>query len=112
MTLIRNGEVLIPNLREAKTPWSRLRGLLGTRRLEIDEGLWISPCNSIHTFFMNYPIDCVFLNRKMAVASLVPGVVPGRVVWPQRGAHSVVELAEGQIGRLRIELGDQLHVGA
>mgnify|MGYP001236494001 CR=1 FL=1 len=103
---------LLSGLKVADSAWLRLKGLLGTRELASDEALWIHACNSIHTFFMNYPIDCVFLDSKMRVRSLVPDVVPNRVVWPQWGATSVVELKSGRIRDLGLQVGDQLNVGS
>ena len=48
----------------ADSPWSRMRGLLGRRGLESGEGLLLRPTGSVHTFFMRFPIDAVFLSRE------------------------------------------------
>ena len=106
-----NKTVLLSDLKLADQYFARLKGLLGTRSLGEDQGLWISRCNSIHTFFMNYAIDCVFLDSKFQVQSIVENVRPGRVVWPQRGAKSVVEMPANRARALNIKEGDQLHVG-
>jgi uncharacterized membrane protein (UPF0127 family) len=106
----RNQE-LVKNLRVASQMWSRMKGLLGTQELPEGQALWIHQCNSIHTFFMNYTIDCVFLDKKMKVVSLVENVVPWRMVMPKWGADSVVELPAGQIAKLKIQIGEELYVG-
>jgi uncharacterized membrane protein (UPF0127 family) len=105
-------QVLLEDLRIAKSFWSRTRGLLGTSSLGDAEGLWIDPCNSIHTFFMKYPIDCVFVDRAMQVKALKASVLPGRLVLPIWGARSVIEMKAGKIQKLGLSLGDQLYVGA
>jgi uncharacterized membrane protein (UPF0127 family) len=102
---------LLAELRIASGMWTRMKGLLGTKSLPLSQGLWIYDCKSIHTFFMNYAIDCIFLDKKMKVVSLIPDVVPGRLVWPQRGADSVVEIAAGQLPHMEIQIGDELYVG-
>lgn len=104
-------KILIPQLRIARTLRARTRGLLGTSSLPADEALWIHRCNSIHTFFMRYPIDCVFLDRDLVVRSLVEHVKPGRIVWPQWRAWSVVEMKSGRIQELGIRKGEKLDVG-
>lgn len=103
--------VLLSDLKLADQYFSRLKGLLGTSNLGPEQGLWISRCNSIHTFFMRYAIDCVFLDSEFKVSSIKESVAPGRVVWPQKGARSVVEMAAGRSRSLNIRKGDQLHVG-
>lgn len=112
-TLLRaeTGELLIPRLRIADDLRSRTKGLLGTASIAADEGLWIHRCNSIHTFFMQYPIDCVFLDRKMVVRSVVRDVSAFRLVWPRLLATSVVEMRAGRAAELGIRKGERLNVG-
>lgn len=102
---------VVTDLKIASTTWARMKGLLGTRTLPDDEALWIHACNSIHTFFMRYAIDCVFLDREMKVKALVEDVRPGRMVWPRWGAVSVIEMKSGSIRRSGLRVGDRLHVG-
>lgn len=104
-------KVLLNHLRIADRTWARAVGLLGTAQLHEQEGLWIHPCNSIHTFFMKYPIDCVFLDSKMKIKKIVPNVNPGKIVWPCWGAKSVVEMKSGTAKKYELKIGDQLHVG-
>ena len=106
-----NNEALVPKLDVASQMWPRMKGLLGTQELHQGQGLWIHQCNSIHTFFMNYPIDCVFLDKKMKVMYLVENILPWRITFPKWGADSVVELPAGQVNHLKIKLGDEMYVG-
>ncbi|MGZ3742240.1 MAG: DUF192 domain-containing protein [Pseudobdellovibrionaceae bacterium] len=102
---------LISSLETAATEWARGKGLLGRKSLEPEQALWIRRCNSIHTFFMKFPIDCVFLDKHLRVKAIYHDVKPFRVVWPVWGASSVIEFPAGRAKQLNLELGEQLHVG-
>ena len=104
-------QVLIPDLKVASHFWERMRGLLGTSGMSSQQGLWIHRCNSIHTFFMKYPIDVVFLNQDLQVQEVRGSVEPNRLVLPIWGASSVVELKAGLADQLQIRKGDSLYVG-
>jgi protein-S-isoprenylcysteine O-methyltransferase Ste14/uncharacterized membrane protein (UPF0127 family) len=103
--------VLADRLRVADTHWTRLRGLLGTRRLAPGEGLWIRPCNQVHMFGMRYPIDVVFLDDAGLVLRTVENLRPWRVSPRVRGAASVLELPAGAIARAGIADGATVTVG-
>ncbi|MBX3040766.1 MAG: DUF192 domain-containing protein [Bdellovibrionaceae bacterium] len=105
-------QVLLSDLKVARRFFERGKGLLGRMTLPANEALWILRCNSIHTFFMMFPIDCVFVNRNLEVKALRRNVVPWRMVFPIWGASSVIEMAAGSIDRLEIKTGEKLHVGA
>jgi uncharacterized membrane protein (UPF0127 family) len=104
-------QILSQNLAIADSMTSRMKGLLGKTELVGDEMLWIQRCNSIHTFFMKFSIDCIFLNSQMNVCAVRRNVLPWRMVWPILSARSVIELPAGQAEVLKVSLGDQLHVG-
>ena len=94
-------------LSRAETFLERLRGLLGRRSLDVAEGLWITPCGSVHTFGMRFPIDVVFVGRDGRIVRIVDRLVAGRVAFA-RSTASVVELAAGAAKRLGLEVGQQL----
>src|SRR5262245_44534822 len=104
------GQLLADRLRPAHTHWSRLRGLLGTRRLEPGEGLWIKPSNQIHMFGMRYAIDLVFLDRAGRVVRLVHALTPNRISPRVAGATSVLELPAGTLERTGIAEGDLVEI--
>ena len=106
-----NSEVLIGDLDVAENFWPRMKGLLGTAELSNQSGLWIHNCNSIHTFFMKFAIDCIFLDSSLRVKKIVGNVVPGRLVFPIWGASSVVEVKAGVAAKLNLQAGDELYVG-
>ena len=111
MNHTQGNKILIDDLRVASNMMSRMKGLLGTKDLGPSQGLWIHRCNSIHTFFMSYAIDCIFVDQNLTVQALVKNVKPGRMVLPIWKSKSVIELKTGQIEKLGLALGDQLHVG-
>ena len=74
--------------------------------------MWIKPCNSIHTFFMKFPIDVVFVDKNLKVRKVKRNVPPGKFIWPIFSAHSVFECAAGFLDAHPIQEGDQLHSGS
>ena len=85
-----------------------MRGLLGRSQLENDRGMHIIPCNGIHTFFMKFPLDLIFLNRSFEVVKIEKNVGPGRTVAGGVGAWSVVELAAGTLINGTLTVGDKV----
>ena len=94
----------------ADRPLARMRGLLGRADLSEREGLLLVPAGSIHTHFMRFAIDAVFLDRDSRVLALRSSVKPWRVAR-RRGARAVLELRAGEAKRRGIEVGDVLRVG-
>ena len=95
----------------ASTPLARMRGLLARPPLRHGEGMFITPCNMVHTVGMRYPIDVVFLARDGAVLKVASHVEPRRMRGCL-GAHGVLELAAGEAARQAIAPGLMLAVGA
>ena len=80
--------------RVARTLFERIRGLIGTKSLPEGEGMLILRCNSIHTFFMSFPIDAAFLDRDGNVVKTVRNIRPWRFfVWGGFRAVKVLETA-------------------
>jgi uncharacterized membrane protein (UPF0127 family) len=102
-----NGDVLCGRCLLADTPWTRLRGLLGRRGLGEDEGLLIRPAGSVHTLFMRFPIDVVFLDRDNTVVKVVPALRPWRLAAARR-AKRTLELPAGRAARARLASGQRL----
>lgn len=89
------------------TFWRRLRGLLGRGALTPDEGFLLAPCNAIHTFFMKFPIDVVFLDAEGQVVGVIESLPPWRWRINTRG-RAVLELSAGTVNRARLRQGDQI----
>ena len=90
----------------ANTLWTRMRGLLGTSELPQGTGLVIEPCNSIHTFFMTYPIDVLFLDKSGEVVKVLEVVKPWRLTAMYPRARSVLELPAGALSGTGTTEGD------
>jgi uncharacterized protein len=87
----------------------RMKGLLGRRELASGEGMLIRPTSSIHTFFMRFPIDAVFLSRDGEVLKVAKNVGAWRARFC-RGAHSVLELPAGEAERRAIAPAERLQI--
>lgn len=87
--------------------WQRFIGLLGRAGIDVDEALLITPCNNIHTCFMRFAIDVVFINRDGVIVAIVPQLRPWRMAMA-RGAHACLELAAGGAQRFGLAPGQQL----
>jgi uncharacterized protein len=93
----------------ADTSAKRKRGLLKHTGLAEGEGLWIVPCEGVHSFFMKFAIDVVFINRKRIVTKVRPNMVRSRIALSIR-AHSTIELPLGMIEKSRTVVGDRLEL--
>jgi hypothetical protein len=85
----------------------RMRGLLGRDALPPGEGILLRPASSVHTAFMRFPIDVVFVDRGLVVKKVVAALPPWRAAV-RPGARATLELAAGEAGRRGIEVGSQL----
>jgi uncharacterized membrane protein (UPF0127 family) len=89
---------------------SRLVGLLGRNSLKPECGIWIVPCNSIHTIGMRFTIDVVLLDKNFKVVGLRELVRPFSITRPNLRAESILELPAHTIFKSRTEVGDQLQI--
>ena len=101
------GTVLAEYLEVADRGSQRSKGLLGRTQLDSGQGLWIVPCESVHTFFMKFPIDLVYLDRKNNVRKVRSTVMPWRIS-ACLSAHSIIELPAGTIHKTSTRIGDVL----
>jgi hypothetical protein len=99
--------VLATNLEVAGSGEKRRKGLLGRDGLSPGEGLWIVPCESVHTFFMRFPIDLVYLDRGNRIRKVRSSVGAWRLSACFR-AHSVLELPAGTVRDTQTQSGDTL----
>ena len=102
-----DGRVVCERCVVADSPLVRMRGLLGRSNLPREEGILLRPASSVHTWFMRFPIDVVFLDRELAVLRVVPRLRPWRAVARRRAA-AVLELAAGESERRGLRPGDRL----
>jgi uncharacterized protein len=105
-----NGSLLADRVERACTPLARLWGLLGRTALAEGEALLIEPCTSIHTFFMRFTIDALFLSRELRVVRMVPDLRPWRATRFHRGVSMALELPRGTLARTGTHEGDVLQL--
>ncbi len=101
--------VLAQSADVADTSEKRRTGLLKHERLYEGEGLWIVPCESVHTFFMKFPIDLVYLDKRRKVRKLRHAVPPWRLSACLT-AHSILELPAGTLAQSGTTVGDELAI--
>jgi uncharacterized membrane protein (UPF0127 family) len=104
--MLAHQELIISRLKKTETFKDRLIGLLGKEHLSVDSGLLITPCNQVHTFFMKFSIDVVFLDRTGKVLKVYSAFPPWRMSMMIWKAKSVLELASGQANSL--SMGDYI----
>lgn len=108
LTLRReDGRVVAESVVVADSTGRRLRGLLGKKDLPSGHGVLLRPAWSIHTAFMRFPIDVVFLDADQIVVKIVPNL-PSFKTASCRGAREVVELRAGECERRGLALGDRV----
>ena len=102
---------LCPNCGVAHSLLLRVRGLMFRPSLPEGEGLWISPCPSIHMFNMKFALDAVFLTKELVVTDIVENIGRGKAYVAKANAgkpHSVVEVAVGTVARTDTRIGDKI----
>jgi uncharacterized protein len=107
----QNGVALSQRCLVADTPLARLKGLLGRSALEPGEGLLLSPVASIHTCFMRFPIDAVFLDSELVVLRVASDLLAWRTA-SHRGARYVLELPAGACLQAGLQTGETLTAAA
>ncbi len=95
----------------AESFFSRLKGLLGRKSLELNHTLWIKDCRSIHTWFMQFSIDVIFVDDGLVVRKTFEDLKPWRMTMPAWRATSVFEFPAGTLKSRPVAIGDQLNVG-
>ena len=90
--------------------WTRLQGLLGRKSLNSKEGLILKPCTSIHTFFMQFPIDVAFIDRHEFVMKAYSSLKPWRLSATFFKAALCLELPSGALAQSRTQEGDRLQI--
>ncbi|MDP9468106.1 MAG: DUF192 domain-containing protein [Chloroflexota bacterium] len=109
---LTRGTVVAERCRVARSLRERTVGLLGTTEPPPGDGLLIERTQSIHMFFMRYPIDVAFVDRSARVTHCLTGLRPWRVVWWARGARDCIELGVGTLAASGTEIGDKLAMAA
>lgn len=104
---LTRGTVVCERACLADSPLRRMRGLMWRRDLPATEGMLLRPAPAIHSAFMRFSFDALFLDSDLQVLRVVDELRPWRIAG-QRGAHAVLELAAGERDRRGVEVGDRL----
>jgi len=103
---VSKGTVIAQQARLASSLGQRMKGLLGQNSLSTNEALILKPCSSIHTFFMRFSIDVLFLDKNMQIVKLFRNMPPNRlspIVW---GSRIAIELPAGKTSQTNTQVGD------
>lgn len=103
----KSGELIVSKVRLADSFLTRLKGLMFSSRLDKDEGLLICQCKQVHTHFMRYPLDIVFLDSSLQVIEIVHELKPWRFSKFYKNAHYVLEMSANSLPQ-SIKLGSKL----
>ncbi len=114
----KTNKVLAQNVIKASHILSRLKGLMGRSHLPMSSAMWIIPCQrGIHTFFMRFPLDLIFVNRSLEITHVSHNIKPWKVVRPPGSfalsppSYSVFEFPSPALNSQPLQKGDQLYVG-
>lgn len=108
---VKNEEkfIVCENAYVANTFLSRLKGLMFKDDLQDNEGMLISPCSSIHTFFMKFAIDAIFLDKEFNVIKIYSNLKPWRMTSLVFGAYQVLEIKSHTL-KHALKVGDKIEV--
>ncbi len=103
--------VILKKLRVASTFAERFLGLLPCKNMAPEEGLLIRDCSSIHTIFMRFAIDCIFLDENLKVVKIRKNVTPHKLAFGKLpGTRHVLEVAAQRAVPLDLDLNDILEI--
>jgi uncharacterized membrane protein (UPF0127 family) len=108
VTNLTRGTTVVSAGRVADRFWARLIGLMLARPLPAGAGLVIVPCSSIHTQFMRFPIDVLYVNKQDVIVGIDRNLRPWRIGRFHKKVHYVVELPAG--GAEGCQVGDRLEI--
>jgi uncharacterized membrane protein (UPF0127 family) len=94
----------------AQSPWQRMKGLLGARDFSQGQALVITHCQSIHMFFMKFPIDVIFCDRQNKVVGLCTSIKPFSMSPVFFKASYAIELPAGSIALSKTQIDDQIAI--
>jgi len=127
----KTNQVLAERILFSHSFFKRIRGLLGYKELPANQVMWIKPCASIHTFFMKFPIDVIFVDENLHVKNVCKNIAPGTILnslgkklsffqyylYPSTydlknyfQHTSVFEFPADALSQYSIKKGDRLHV--
>jgi hypothetical protein len=110
ITNLTRNTTIASHAETAQNPWARMKGLIGVRVLSPGEALIITHCQSIHMFFMKFPIDVIFCDRRHKVTGLCERLNPFYLSPVFFKASYAIELPSGTIAASKTQIGDQVQL--
>jgi len=105
-----SNKVISQNVIVANSFFKRLKGLMFTKELPPESAVFIYPCSSIHTCFMNYNIDVLYLDKNNIILAIDEDMEPWRFGKIIKGSVSVIEIPIGTVARKQIKIGQALEL--
>ncbi len=102
--------ILAEDVLIANNPLLRIKGLLGKKAFSAGQAIILEPCNSIHTFFMRFPIDVLFLDKNYKVIKALGNFCPNRISFIYWNSVRVIELPAGRLSLTDTQVQDQLQL--
>ena len=102
--------VLAEDVFIANTPFKRIKGLLGEKILLPDQAIILDPCNSVHTFFMRFAIDILFVDKDYKVVKALSELNPNKITRIYWHSSRVIELPAGRLNLTNTQAKDQLQL--
>ena len=102
--------ILAEDVSMANTLFSRIKGLLGRENLLPKQGIILEPCNSIHTFFMRFTIDVIFVDKNNKIIKTLSRFAPNRISPIYWHSQKVIELPAGTLDASQTQILDQLEL--
>ncbi|MGD9008070.1 MAG: DUF192 domain-containing protein [Desulfobacteraceae bacterium] len=104
----KTGECIADQVEIAQTFFKRLIGLTGRRKMIDGAGLYFPGCRSIHSFFMNFSIDVLFLDKQMHITKIVRCLRPYRLAFAPMQTRHTLELSCGALEKFQLKVGDAI----
>ncbi|RKQ33297.1 DUF192 domain-containing protein [Oceanobacillus halophilus] len=105
---VNTDQMIADDVKSAYTFMSRFKGLMMKKSIAENAGLHISPCSSIHTFFMKFSIDIIYLNQNNEIVGIEESLEPGKIGKRFADAKSVIELPAGTHKRTSTVIGQKV----
>ena len=106
----RNNEIILETLHYANGFIDRLLGLIPYKRLSENEGMFLTECSSIHTFFMNFPIDCFFIDKCFKVVKIKRNIPPMNVAIGSFSTKHIIEVSSVRRKPLSLDINDIVEI--
>ena len=109
LSLEKDGKIICPDIENANNFFRRFMGLMYRKSMPLDHGLLLTPCNEIHTFFMRFAIDTVYISKDNTIVYIDEAVEPNKIRKRVKGAYKVLELNAGIAKEIGIAAGDKIN---